>query len=120
MEKIFKVYVYGEGKPPMFHDGPVWGIYSSEGLLIRAMETRNWFRTMDPNEAHVYFLPFSILKMLDILYKPKTYDTRKVEQTVRGYVGTIAGIYPYWNSSLGADHVMLSCHDWVSTLGHCH
>lgn len=61
----FSDYSYAAVKPPsgviLLGDGPIRGIHSSEGLLIRAMEARNWFRTMNPNEAHVYFLPFIIL-----------------------------------------------------------
>lgn len=72
----FSDYSYAAVKPPsgviLLCDGPIRGIHSSEGLLIRTMEARNWFRTMNPNEAHVYFLPFIILT--DILYKLKTYE----------------------------------------------
>lgn len=61
----FSEYSYAAVRPPsgviLLGDGPIRGIHSSEGLLIRTMEARNWFRTMNPNEAHVYFLPFIIL-----------------------------------------------------------
>ncbi|KAF2307491.1 hypothetical protein GH714_029118 [Hevea brasiliensis] len=59
MEKQFKVFVYEEGEPPIFHDGPCKNIYSMEGNFIHSMELDKQFRTKDPDKAHVYFLPFS-------------------------------------------------------------
>ncbi|CAA7410420.1 unnamed protein product [Spirodela intermedia] len=97
MEKLFRVYVYEEGEPPLFHDGPCKSIYSMEGRFIYAMESESPFHTRDPEKAHVYFLPFSVTKML----------------TIVDYVDVIARKYRYWNRSLGADHFILSCHDWA-------
>ncbi|KAM0894121.1 hypothetical protein ACQ4PT_024674 [Festuca glaucescens] len=56
MEKLFKIYVYEEGEPPVFHDGPCRSIYSTEGRFIYAMEMENRMRTRDPELAHVFFL----------------------------------------------------------------
>ncbi|RWW21727.1 hypothetical protein GW17_00014110 [Ensete ventricosum] len=112
MEKLFKVYVYEEGEPPLFHDGPCRSIYSSEGRFIHGIDMDTWFRTRDPDLAHVFFLPFSVVKMVKLIYKPKSFDISPITRTIADYISVIAERYPYWNRSLGADHFMLSCHDW--------
>ncbi|CAA7397689.1 unnamed protein product [Spirodela intermedia] len=112
MERLFKVYVYEEGEPPLFHDGPCKSIYSTEGRFIYNMEMETRFRTRDPEEAHVHFLPFSVTYMVKYLYQTRTFDISPIRRTVIDYVGTIARKHRYWNRSLGADHFMLSCHDW--------
>ncbi|KAL5725646.1 hypothetical protein ACHQM5_008769 [Ranunculus cassubicifolius] len=112
MEKLFKMYVYEEGEIPLFHTGPCKNIYSMEGLFINFMETDKRFRTKDPDNAHVYFLPFSVVMILEYLFHPVIRDKAVLERTISDYVNIISQKYPYWNRSLGADHVMLSCHDW--------
>lgn len=114
MEKLFRVYVYEEGEQPLFHDGPCKSIYSMEGRFIHTMELENPFHSRDPERAHVYFLPFSVTKMVKFLYRPKSFDMRPIKRTIVDYVDVIAQKYRYWNRSLGADHFILSCHDWVS------
>ncbi|PON88004.1 Exostosin-like [Trema orientale] len=112
MERLFKIFVYGEGEPPIFHNGPCKDIYSMEGMFLRFMETDTHFRTWDPEEAHVYFLPFSVVMIVQYLFHPIIRDKAVLKRTVVDYVHTISHKYRYWNRSLGADHFMLSCHDW--------
>ncbi|KAJ9181478.1 hypothetical protein P3X46_009605 [Hevea brasiliensis] len=112
MEKQFKVFVYEEGEPPVFHNGPCKSIYSMEGNFIHRMEMDDQFRTKDPNKAHVYFLPFSVAMMVQFVYVHNSHDFGPIRRTVRDYVSLIAGKYPFWNRSVGADHFMLACHDW--------
>ncbi|XP_012485465.1 probable glycosyltransferase At3g07620 isoform X1 [Gossypium raimondii] len=112
MEKVFKIYVYKEGEPPIFHNGPCRSIYSSEGRFIHELEKGNFYTTEDPDEALVYFLPFSVVMLVQYLYEPETSNTDAIGRTVVDYIDVISGKYPYWNRSLGADHFMLSCHDW--------
>ncbi|XP_019051624.1 PREDICTED: probable glycosyltransferase At5g03795 [Nelumbo nucifera] len=112
MEKQFKIFIYDEGEPPLFHDGPCRSIYSMEGNFIHQIEMDKRFRTRNPEEAHVFFLPFSVTKMVRFVYVPNSHDIGPIKQTVIDYVNLIAGKYPYWNRSLAADHFMLSCHDW--------
>ncbi|XP_030441823.1 probable glycosyltransferase At3g07620 [Syzygium oleosum] len=113
MERLFKIYVYQEGEPPMFHDGPCKSIYSTEGRFIHEMERgHNQYRTMDPDEALVYFLPFSVVMLVQYLYEPGSHETHAIGRAVVDYVDVIAAKHPFWNRSLGADHFMLSCHDW--------
>ncbi|KAF6164057.1 hypothetical protein GIB67_037466 [Kingdonia uniflora] len=112
MEKLFKIFVYEEGEPPLFHNGPCNNIYSTEGLFIHLMEINDKFRTKDPDEAHVYFLPFSVVMIIEYLFHPIIRDKAVLERTIGDYVRIISEKYPYWNRSLGADHFMLSCHDW--------
>jgi hypothetical protein len=115
MEKVFKVYVYEEGEPPVFHDGPCRSIYSTEGRFIYNMEMDgSRMRTRDPDRAHVFFLPFSVANMVKTIYEPDSHDMNPIRRTVSDYIGVVSSKYPYWNRSLGADHFMLSCHDWVS------
>nr|CAB3452199.1 unnamed protein product [Digitaria exilis] len=112
MEKLFKVYVYEEGEPPVFHDGPCRSIYSTEGRFIYSMEMESRLRTSDPDLAHVFFLPFSVVKMVKMIYEPNSHDMGPLKRTVSDYISVLSNKYPYWNRSLGADHFMLSCHDW--------
>ncbi|GJN10027.1 hypothetical protein PR202_ga28086 [Eleusine coracana subsp. coracana] len=112
MEKLFKVYVYEEGEPPVFHDGPCRSIYSTEGRFIYNMEMDSRMRTRDPDLAHVFFLPFSVVKMVKMIYEPNSHDMNPIRRTISDYIGVVSNKYPFWNRSLGADHFMLSCHDW--------
>lgn len=116
MEKMFKIYVYEEGEPPMFHNGPCKSIYSTEGRFINEMEKGKFHRTKNPDEALVYFLPFSVVMMVQYLYVPESTNTHSIGRAVVDYITLIANRYPFWNRSLGADHFMLSCHDWVSVI----
>jgi hypothetical protein len=115
MEKQFKIFVYEEGEPPVFHNGPCKSIYSTEGNFIYGIEMNNQFRTRDPEKAHVFFLPFSVAMLVRFVYVRDSHDFGPIRNTVIDYVSVIQRKYPYWNRSLGADHFMLSCHDWVST-----
>eukprot|EP00257_Ricinus_communis_P007753 XP_002524592.2 probable glycosyltransferase At3g07620 [Ricinus communis] len=112
MEKLFKIFVYEEGEPPLLHYGPCKNIYSMEGLFLSLMETDTKFRTLNPDEAQVFFLPFSVVMIIEHLFHPIIRDKAVLERTVVDYVRIISHKYTYWNRSLGADHFMLSCHDW--------
>ncbi|KAJ0982361.1 hypothetical protein J5N97_010616 [Dioscorea zingiberensis] len=109
---MFKVFVYEEGEPPLFHDGPCRSIYSMEGRFIHNMEVEKKLRTRDPDRAHVHFLPFSVVKMVKFIYQPNTFNITPLKRTILDYINTISTKYPFWNRTLGADHFMLSCHDW--------
>ncbi|KAK8485288.1 hypothetical protein V6N11_038060 [Hibiscus sabdariffa] len=112
MEKQFKVFVYKEGEPPVFHDGPCKSIYSMEGNFMYRMDVDNKFQTNNPEKAHVFYLPFSVAKMVQFVYLRESRDFSPIRRTVVDYVNVISQKYPYWNRSLGADHFMLACHDW--------
>ncbi|CAH8379337.1 unnamed protein product [Eruca vesicaria subsp. sativa] len=112
MEKNFKIFVYKEGEPPLFHDGPCKSIYSMEGNFIYEMETDTRFRTNNPDKAHVFYLPLSVVKMVRYVYERDSHDFSPIRKTVRDYIDLVGDKYPYWNRSIGADHFILSCHDW--------
>ncbi|KAG9448485.1 hypothetical protein H6P81_008450 [Aristolochia fimbriata] len=115
MEKRFKVWSYREGEPPLVHDGPVNNIYSTEGQFIDEMDDRNSpFAAKTPEEAHAFFIPFSVAKVIWYLYKPLlTYSREQLQRVVTDYVHVVSTKYPFWNRSLGGDHFMVSCHDWA-------
>ncbi|KAL0543713.1 hypothetical protein IC582_018817 [Cucumis melo] len=112
MEKEMKIFVYEEGEPPLFHNGPCKSIYSTEGNFIHAIEMDSQFRTKDPNKAHVFFLPLSVAMLVRFVYVHDSHDFTPIRHTVIDYINVIGTKYPFWNRSLGADHFMLSCHDW--------
>ncbi|XP_027360675.1 probable glycosyltransferase At5g03795 [Abrus precatorius] len=111
MEKVFKIFVYDEGEPPMFHNGLTKSIYSTEGRFINEMEKGRYYRTNDPDEAFVYYLPFSVVMMVEYLYVHGS-NINPIGLTVEDYIQIISNKHPFWNRSLGHDHFMLSCHDW--------
>ncbi|XP_057416679.1 xylogalacturonan beta-1,3-xylosyltransferase-like isoform X3 [Lotus japonicus] len=118
MMKRFKVWVYKEGEQPLMHDGPVNNKYSIEGQFIDEIDTSNKspFMASHPEQAHVFFLPFSVAKVIRYVYKPRRsksdYDPDRLQRLVEDYISIVANKYPYWNRSKGADHFLVSCHDW--------
>ncbi|KAL1552254.1 putative glycosyltransferase [Salvia divinorum] len=113
MERRLKVYIYEEGELPIVHDGPCKGIYSSEGRFIHEMEHGSHrFRTSRPEQAHLYFMPFSVAWMVRYLYTPDSHNITPLQEFVSDYVELISTKHPFWNRTQGADHFMLSCHDW--------
>ncbi|KAK9950257.1 hypothetical protein M0R45_005756 [Rubus argutus] len=92
MEKLFKIYVYEEGEIPLFHAGPCRSIYSSEGRFIHEMEMGKLYRTKDPDEAHVYFLPVSVTNLVRYVYVPVSkHYWDPLKRAIVDYVNVIAG-----------------------------
>ncbi|XP_010026197.2 probable glycosyltransferase At5g20260 [Eucalyptus grandis] len=115
MVKRFKIWNYREGELPMVHIGPVNNIYSIEGHFIDELESGlSPFLARHPDQAHAFFLPISIAGIITFLYRPLvSYDRDPLIHTFTDYVDVVARKYPFWNRSLGADHFMVSCHDWA-------
>ncbi|KAF5196700.1 Exostosin-like [Thalictrum thalictroides] len=122
MEKRFRVWAYKEGEPPLIHDGPVNNIYSTEGQFIDEMDSgKNPLMAKHPDEAHAFFLPFSVANVIRYVYKPeRSFNRDRLQLLVEDYISVIANKYPYWNRSSGADHFMVSCHDWAPDINDAH
>ncbi|KAL0309620.1 UNVERIFIED_CONTAM: putative glycosyltransferase [Sesamum radiatum] len=69
MEKLFKIYVYEDGEPPLYHYSKSLGILGIEGIIIHQIEISK-FRTRDPGKAHVYFIPLSVQSIVAYAYTP--------------------------------------------------
>ncbi|KAL2229349.1 UNVERIFIED_CONTAM: putative glycosyltransferase [Sesamum indicum] len=111
MEKRLKIFIYEEGDPPVFHFGPCKHTYAIEGIFMANMEVSR-FRTFDHNKAHLFFLPFSVTMITQVIYVPESHEWSQMKNTASDYINVIAQKHPYWNRTLGADHFMLACHDW--------
>ncbi|KAH1255279.1 putative glycosyltransferase [Glycine max] len=98
MEKVFKIFVYEEGEPPLFHNGLSKDIYATEGRFIHEMEKGR------------YYLGFMLVEY--VYDRGSNYNLDPLGLVVKDYIQVIAHKHPFWNRSLGYDHFMLSCHDW--------
>ncbi|GKV02579.1 hypothetical protein SLEP1_g15001 [Rubroshorea leprosula] len=115
MVKRFKIWAYRDGERPLVHSGPLKHIYAIEGQFIDEIENGNSsFIAQHPDEAHAFFAPVSVQHIVEYVYRPITsYDRDRLVRTFKDYIMVVAHKYPYWNASNGADHFMLSCHDWA-------
>ncbi|GLU13346.1 hypothetical protein SLE2022_299840 [Rubroshorea leprosula] len=107
MERKFKVYIYPDGDPNTFYQTPrkLTGKYASEGYFFQNIRESK-FRTEDPDQAHLFFIPISCHKMRG---KGTSYENMTI--IVQNYVDSLIAKYPYWNRTLGADHFFVTCHD---------
>ncbi|PAN04420.1 hypothetical protein PAHAL_1G065600 [Panicum hallii] len=107
MERSFKVYIYPDGDPETFYQTPrkLTGKYASEGYFFQNIRESR-FRTDDPDQAHLFFVPISPHKMRG---RGTSYENMTV--IVKDYVEGLINKYPYWNRTLGADHFFVTCHD---------
>ncbi|KAL8504087.1 hypothetical protein ACS0TY_022716 [Phlomoides rotata] len=114
MEEKLKVYVYGEGKRPVFHQPRLKGIYASEGWFMKNMKASNQFITNNAEEAHLFYLPFSSQMLASYVYVPNSHSFDRILEFLRKYIDTIKTRHNSWNRTDGADHFIVGCHDWAS------
>ncbi|KAJ9147690.1 hypothetical protein P3X46_029820 [Hevea brasiliensis] len=112
MELILKVYIYPDGKRPIFHQPHLQGIYASEGWFMKFMEENRQFLTRDPEKAHLFYLPYSARQLGMALYVPNSHNLRPLSIFMRDYANMLAAKYPFWNRTHGRDHFLVACHDW--------
>ncbi|CAA6671625.1 unnamed protein product [Spirodela intermedia] len=109
---MFKSVRLQGGEKPIFHSPQLTGIYSSEGWFMKNMEGSTRFRVEDPTKAHLFYIPFSSKILREKLFFPGSHR-KYIIQYLKDYVATIAGKYPFWNRTGGADHFFAACHDWA-------
>ncbi|KAK4432998.1 putative glycosyltransferase [Sesamum alatum] len=122
MESTLKVYVYREGEKPIFHLPYMRGIYASEGWFMKLMERNKQFVVKDPKKAHLFYLPFSSVKLRHALNGSGFASQKNMENHLKNYVNIIATKYRFWKKRGGADHFLVACHDWHKSplqLQHC-
>ncbi|CAK7325760.1 unnamed protein product [Dovyalis caffra] len=86
MLNSFKIYMYTPPNPLSFSS-------PTESLFFSSLRTSP-FVTQNPEEAHLFFVPFS-----------SNLSTRSIARFVRD----LKLDFPYWNRTLGADHFYASC-----------
>lgn len=120
MESTFKVYIYREGAKPIFHQPYMRGIYASEGWFMKLIERNKQFVVKDPRKAHLFYIPFSSVKLRNALNGSGFGSQKDLENHLKNYVDIIATKYHFWNKRGGADHFLVACHDWVCLLQSTH
>ncbi|KAG4389383.1 hypothetical protein GLYMA_06G085400v4 [Glycine max] len=69
--------------------------------------------TGDPGKAHLFYIPFSSRLLQQTLYVRNSHRHSNLIEYMKNYVKMIAGKYPFWNRTSGADHFVVACHDWA-------
>ncbi|KAK0570744.1 hypothetical protein LWI29_005742 [Acer saccharum] len=113
MENTLKVYVYKDGRKPVFHLPILKGIYASEGWFMKLLESNKKFVTKDWRKAHLFYLPFSSRMLEETLYVENSHSHKNLIAYLKNYLDTIATKYHFWNRTEGADHFLVACHDWA-------
>ncbi|CAH8326529.1 unnamed protein product [Eruca vesicaria subsp. sativa] len=113
METKLKVYIYREGKRPVFHKPVLKGIYASEGWFMRQLKASKTFVTKNPRQAHLFYLPFSSKMLEESLYVPGSHSDKNLVEFLKNYLDMISSKYHFWNKTGGSDHFLVACHDWA-------
>ncbi|XP_013622756.1 PREDICTED: probable glycosyltransferase At5g03795 [Brassica oleracea var. oleracea] len=113
MESKLKVYVYREGKRPVFHKPVLKGIYASEGWFMRQLKASKTFVTKNPRKSHLFYLPFSSKMLEESLYVPGSHSDKNLVKFLKNYLDMISSKYHFWNKTGGSDHFLVACHDWA-------
>ncbi|KAJ6355503.1 hypothetical protein OIU77_005986 [Salix suchowensis] len=113
MERTLKIYIYKEGKKPIFHLPILKGLYASEGWFMKLMQGNRRFLVKDPRKAHLFYMPFSSRMLEYTLYVRNSHNRTNLRLYMKSYAESIAAKYPYWNRTGGADHFLVACHDWA-------
>ncbi|KAL2559965.1 Exostosin family protein [Forsythia ovata] len=85
---------------------PKIGNYFSEHVFKHAL-LRSSLVTQHPEEAHFFFMPFSINAMRN---HPLLHSESSISSFVAQYTSRISLEFQFWNASGGADHFYLCCH----------
>ncbi|KAD7480124.1 hypothetical protein E3N88_03318 [Mikania micrantha] len=88
MLQSFKIFVYA---PPPSTGAPLFTTRQESHFYTSLLSSP--FVTQDPNQAHLFFVPFS-----------SSTSTRNLARLIRN----IRADHPFWNRTLGADHFYLS------------
>lgn len=113
MERTLKIYIYKDGKKPIFHLPILKGLYASEGWFMKLMQGNKHFVVKDPRKAHLFYMPFSSRMLEYTLYVRNSHNRTNLRLYMKRYAESIAAKYSYWNRTGGADHFLVACHDWV-------
>ena len=85
------------------------GTFEADRVFLKRMHARRHVVT-DPETAVLFFVPVMLSAMRGNLWEPQDYLAALVRRIRREY--------PFWNRSLGADHVFMTTQDlggcWVS------
>ncbi|KAH9328917.1 hypothetical protein KI387_001025 [Taxus chinensis] len=85
---------------------PKLGNYFSEHMF-KINLLRSPFLTPNPEEAHFFFLPFSINSLRN---DRRVFSEASISQFVADYSKNISERFGFWNRSRGADHFYVCCH----------
>ncbi|KAI3454087.1 hypothetical protein Pfo_010750 [Paulownia fortunei] len=113
MEQKLKIYIYKDGKRPVFHQPRLKGIYASEGWFMKLLEASNQFLTSNPGKAHLFYMSFSSQLLVDFVYVRDSHTFVDIIEYLKNYLDTIKTRYPFWNRTDGVDHFLVACHDWA-------
>ncbi|XWS64866.1 hypothetical protein CRYUN_Cryun05aG0040700 [Craigia yunnanensis] len=111
MNKSFKIFVYSHKPDDPFAnvllpvDFDPKGHYASELYFKKALLNSHLI-TKDPNEADLFYMPFSIV---DMRHDPRI-GPEGLQDFIKDYIFNISHKYPYWNRTGGAEHFYVACH----------
>ncbi|KAL6188345.1 hypothetical protein ACLB2K_039738 [Fragaria x ananassa] len=114
MIQSFKIYVYPTNSsdfaqifdPHPNPFDPKLGNYFSEHMFKLSL-LQSSLITSNPEEAHLYFLPFSVNLLRN---DPRVHSEEAISDFVAHYTDGISQEFPFWNASMGLDHFYACCH----------
>lgn len=94
MVQNFKVFMYYQPNININTNTTQFSFKTEQESLFYSSLQNSSYLTQHPEQAHLFFLPFS-----------SNTSTRSLAR----HISRIRNDFPYWNRSLGADHFYLSC-----------